>query len=79
MPRKKRPYPIPRAYDLFRQIPVLESEIIDWVKHIAPHIAHSEWRIASYAKGYNVADKIRAAKADGRWWQMLERANNLTT
>jgi hypothetical protein len=67
---KHRPFPVPRAKDLFRQVPVLESEIHQWVCHFAPHIAHAKWRIAAYAKGYNVADKIRAAKIDGSFFQI---------
>lgn len=59
---------MPRARDLFRQVPVTECEIVNWVRHIAPHLAHSQWRIAAYAKGYNVADKIRAAKLNGEAW-----------
>lgn len=69
--RKRLPFPIPRARDLFKQVPVLESEVIEWVKHFAPHIAHAEWRIAAYARGYNVADKIRAAKLDGSFFGLL--------
>jgi len=71
MARKYRPFPIPRAKDLFKQVPVLESEITAWVKHFAPHLAHAEWRIEAYAKGYNVADKIRAAKIDGYFFDLL--------
>jgi hypothetical protein len=71
MQRKRfLPYPIPKAYDLFREIPVLECEIVEWVCKVAPHIAHAEWRIAAYAKGYNVADKIRDAKKSGLFWKL---------
>ncbi|MCX7166578.1 MAG: hypothetical protein NTV11_09925 [Rhodocyclales bacterium] len=71
MTRKKLPYPLPRARDLFKQVPVLDSEILQWVQHFAPHIAHAEWRIAAYARGYNVADKIRAAKLDGSFFVLV--------
>jgi hypothetical protein len=71
MPRKHRPFPIPRAKDLFKQVPVLRSEIYAWVCHFAPHIAHADWRIEAYAKGYNVAEKIRAAKLDGSFFDLL--------
>jgi hypothetical protein len=72
MPRKKRlPFPLPRARDLFKQVPVLHSEVTAWVCHFAPHIAHAEWRIAAYARGYNVPDKIRAAKLDGSFFVLL--------
>lgn len=71
MTRKKLPYPIPRTRDLFKQVPVLDSEITAWVCHFAPHIAHAEWRIKAYAKGYNVAEKIRSAKLDGSFYGLL--------
>lgn len=70
-PRKRRAFPVPRAKDLFKQVPVLESEIVAWVCHFAPHIAHAEWRIKAYARGYNVADKIRSAKLDGSFYDLL--------
>ena len=69
-PRKRLPYPMPRARDLFKQVPVLECEIVFWVCQVAPHIAHAEWRIAAYAKGYNVIAKIQAAKLSGLFWDM---------
>jgi hypothetical protein len=71
MRRKPRPFPVPRAKDLFGQVPVLESEVIAWVEHFAPHIAHSSWRISSYARGYNVAEKIKAAKTDGSFFRVF--------
>ena len=69
MNRRKLPYPIPRPRDLFRQVPVLYSEIDNWIVEHAPHIAHSPWRMAAYAEGYNVADKIRRAKLDGSFFR----------
>ena len=70
-PRKPRPFPTPRARDLFNHVPVLTSEVHAWVCHFAPHIAHADWRIAAYAKGYNVPDKIKAAKLDGSFWRLF--------
>lgn len=71
MPRKKLPYPIPRAKDLFGEVPVLQSELIDWVCKVAPHTSHSEDRMNAYIRGYNVAGKIQRAKLDGNFWKMF--------
>lgn len=68
MPRKKLPFPVPRARDLFKQVPVLECELVEWVERVAPHIAHAQWRIDAYVRGYNVAEKIRVAKLNGSFW-----------
>jgi hypothetical protein len=46
-------------------VAVLEQDIFDWIEAIAPRI--SPLRRARYAKDYNVADKIRRAKASGNW------------
>lgn len=60
----------PRPKDLFKQVPVTLPEILRWVNFHAPHLAHSKWRVENYARGYNVPEKIRAAKKDGRFWLM---------
>lgn len=70
MPRRKRlPYPIPRARDLFKEIPVTRQDIDEWCARHVPHLIHARWRIDIYVKGYNVADKIRAAKLNGSWFE----------
>lgn len=60
-------------YDLFGQIPVLESDLYKWVEKIAPHIAASgQWRIKNYIKQYNVPAKVQDAKATGRWYTEID-------
>jgi len=60
----------PRARDLFGQVPVTIDEVENWVKIVAPHMAHNPNRMARYAKGYNVAEKIRQAKINGQFWAL---------
>jgi len=52
----------PYARDLFGEIPVLESELTDWVERVAPHIFYSRWRTEYYIRDWNVAEKIKAVK-----------------
>lgn len=62
----------PRPRDLFGQVPITRTDLEDWVRAVAPHLAHSDWRMAHYIKGYNVADKVRAAKLEGTFFQLIE-------
>lgn len=56
----------PRLYDLFGEIPVTLEEIEMWID-VVPALRRDSWRRASYASGWNVAEKIRDWKATGRW------------
>ena len=57
----------PRPRDLFREITITLDDLDEWVKVIAPHLSHSRTRMDWYIKGWNVADKVRAAKLRGDW------------
>ena len=52
-------------FDLFGEIPVLESDLEQWVAAMAPAYLSSERSFQSYIKSYNVPDKIRRAKLYG--------------
>ena len=52
----------PYARDLFGEIPVLQSELTEWVQRVAPHIYHSRWRTDHYIRDWHVAEKIKAVK-----------------
>lgn len=56
----------PPLYDLFGEIPVTLEEIEIWID-VVPALPRDSWRRAHYARGWNVAEKIRAWKAAGRW------------
>ena len=60
-------------YDLFGEIPVLESEIVDWVEAVAPRWLTPERSFRGYVAAYNVPGKIKAAKAAGVFDQIVER------
>ncbi len=70
--RRKRKAPRPRAKDLFGQVPVTLDDLQTWVKVKAPHMASNAWRFQHYVKAWNVADKIRAAKIDGSFYEIEE-------
>ena len=74
MARRRRNYSSndlrPRPRDLFGQVPVTLPEVWHWVKQVAPHLAHADWRIEAYARGYDVAGKIARAKLDGSFWNL---------
>jgi len=56
----------PQLHDLFGEIPVTLEEIEIWID-VVPALSRDSWRRASYAQGWNVAEKIRAWKQTGRW------------
>lgn len=60
------------AHDLFGEIPVLQSEIRDWVASTSP--IHLEARgYDLYVQRYAVAEKVRASKARGDFDVMVQR------
>lgn len=59
------------AFDLFGEVPVLESEIVDWVEAVAPRWLSPERSFNGYVRGYDVAGKIRAAKLAGVYEQII--------
>ncbi len=74
--RRKKKTPPPVEYfsyqlrqpvrDLFGEIPVTEDDLYDWVASIAPlHL--SKRSFANYVRGYDVANKVRWAKEQGRF------------
>lgn len=54
----------PSPYDLFGEVPVTQPEIDAWVRVIAK-LEPGTPRAAYYIKGWNVPEKIRAAKIRG--------------
>lgn len=72
MRKKRAPLPNP-ALDLFGEVPVLESEIVDWVEAVAPRWLTPERSYRGYVHGYDVAGKIRAAKLAGVYDQIIQQ------
>lgn len=62
------------TYDLFGEIPVLESEIVLWVAAVAPRWLTPARSFNGYVRGYAVIDKIRAAKLSGHFDSITARA-----
>ncbi len=60
-PRRQKGGP----FDLFGEIPVLTTDLDDWMALVAPRI--SAWRRDWYIRWYDVPGKIRAAKLAGAW------------
>lgn len=58
------------VFDLFGEIPVLESDLEQWVAAVAPAYLSSERSFRSYLRNYNVADKVRRAKLYGDFDQI---------
>lgn len=56
---------LPPMLDLFGEVPVLESEMLDWVTAVAPAYLSTERSYQSYIKAYDVPAKIRRAKLCG--------------
>jgi hypothetical protein len=52
---------------------VTPAEILAWVGVFAPHFLSSQHRFASYVRMWNVADKIRRAKAEGDFAAVLSK------
>lgn len=63
----------PDPHDLFGEIPVLESELRLWVSIISPRWLSPEHSYRHYVRAYNVADKIRAAKINGTFYDLADR------
>lgn len=52
--------------DLFGEVVVTEDDLIAWVRSVSPvHLTERLFR--RYVKNYSVADKVRAAKLQGRF------------
>lgn len=60
-------------YDLFGEIPVLESEIVDWVEAMAPRWLSPQRSFEGYVRAYDVPGKIRAAKKAGIYNEIVSR------
>jgi hypothetical protein len=54
----------PFVYDLFGEIIVTRADIAAWLVSV-PHIDPDSPRAAAYVRGWDVAGKVRAAKALG--------------
>lgn len=67
--RRRKPLPNP-ALDLFGEVPVTESDVIFWVECVAPRWLTPERSFRGYVSGYQVADKVRAAKLAGTFYSM---------
>lgn len=66
----------PMPYDLFGEVPVTEDEIFDWVAAVAPRWLTPQRAFEGYVRSYNVAAKIRAAKLDGTFHQIIENRSH---
>ena len=68
MARKKllKKLPPGENLDLFDQVRVTWSEVEAWTRATAG-IGRDSWRFDWYVRGWNVPDKIRAAKLAGKW------------
>lgn len=62
----------PMPYDLFGEIPVTESEIVDWVEATAPRWLSPRRSFEGYVRAYDVPGKIRAAKQAGTFQQIID-------
>lgn len=56
---------------MFGQVVITSQDLEDWVRAVAPHIAHSDWRIRNYIRDYRVAEKVRAAKLAGVYHDVI--------
>lgn len=61
------------AFDLFGEIPVLESDLVLWVAAIAPRWLEPPRSFRSYVRTYDVPGKVRAAKRAGLFEQITEK------
>jgi hypothetical protein len=52
-------------FDLFGEVVVTDSDLFDWVSAISPRWLYPPRSYALYLSGWNVADKVRAAKISG--------------
>lgn len=57
---------VEEAPDLFGEIAVTWEDVRLWLAHVAG-IDPDSWRALCYLRAWNVADKIRHAKARGEW------------
>lgn len=60
------------AHDLFGEIPVLLSDLEAWVAAVAPRYLNQRG-YANYVRSYDVASKVRAAKASGLFDEIANR------
>lgn len=60
------------AYDLFGEIPVLESDLTAWVAAVAPRWLEPPRQFRNYVRNYDVAGKVRAAKLAGVFETIIE-------
>lgn len=56
----------PSLTDLFGEIPVHRDDIELWLD-VVPGLPRTSWRRENYAAAWNVAEKVRQAKAAGQW------------
>lgn len=63
----------PRTTDLFGEIPVTTDEVEIWIDVVPGWPRTLESRRRYYAQAWNVAEKIRAAKASGFWQEVEAR------
>lgn len=66
MSRGARPF----AEDLFGQVPVTLADVLAWMLAV-PGIAPTSTRFAWYVRGYQVIEKIQAAKRAGTFDQVI--------
>lgn len=60
-------------HDLFGEIPVLESDLQAWVAAVAPRWLYPTRAFRRYCAAYDVAAKVRAAKAAGIFEHITEK------
>lgn len=62
--------------DLFGEIIVTADDIYDWVAAVAPAFMSSDRAFLHYVAAWNVADKVRRAKAEGTFDATIEEARS---
>jgi hypothetical protein len=73
---RPRKYTVYSPFDLFGEIPVTHEELVLWCKVIAK-VPEDSWRFDWYVQNWDVAGKIRAAKARMPFDVYLDLAKSL--
>jgi hypothetical protein len=80
MPRRRPPAPAScfYPYDLFGEIPVTEDDLFCWVAAVSPRWLRPERSYRLYLASWNVAAKVKAAKAAGDFDHIIANPARVT-
>lgn len=67
-----------QGLDLFGEVPITWEDVFAWLEAV-PGIPRDSPRAAWYIQGWNVVDKIRAAKLAGEFDAIVERPSTRPT